>query len=387
MKLLVISHTPHYSRQGQPVGWGPTVRELDFLAEIFGQLIHLAPHHQGPAPPSALAYTHPNIQFVPVRPAGGRKLNDKLAIARVAPEYLRAISAQIRQADAVHLRCPANISLLALLVLSFIKEPEYRWFKYAGNWAPEKGADHLSYKLQRFWLARRWGRGPVTVGGAWPKQPDHVVAFFNPCLNDQELALAGQAAAGKNLTRSIRLIFVGRTESAKGLDVALQAAAELKSRGISFNFDILGNGPERTMFERMAARLELGQTTRFHGWLPRNELNSFYAGAHFLLFPSRSEGWPKAVSEAMAFGVIPLASRISSIPQTLAQLGCGITVTPGSTTGYVEAILAYLDSPERWQQESRRGYQAAQYFTYRHYKKALDKMFIKHWNYSPLEHI
>ena len=47
MRLLIVSHTPHYRAAGQLVGWGPTVRELDHLAELFAEVVHVAPVYDG----------------------------------------------------------------------------------------------------------------------------------------------------------------------------------------------------------------------------------------------------------------------------------------------------------------------------------------------------
>ena len=50
MKLLIISHTPHYMNGTQLKGWGATVREIDYLAELFDEIIHIAPLYTGKPP-------------------------------------------------------------------------------------------------------------------------------------------------------------------------------------------------------------------------------------------------------------------------------------------------------------------------------------------------
>ena len=57
MRLLIVSHTPHYHAAGRLVGWGPTVRELDYLSELFDEVVHVAPVYGEAAPGSALPYT------------------------------------------------------------------------------------------------------------------------------------------------------------------------------------------------------------------------------------------------------------------------------------------------------------------------------------------
>ncbi len=69
MRLLIVSHTPHYRRAGHYAGWGPTVRELDYLAELFDEVTHIAPLYNDPPPDSAFAYTATNIRLRPVTPA------------------------------------------------------------------------------------------------------------------------------------------------------------------------------------------------------------------------------------------------------------------------------------------------------------------------------
>ena len=57
MKLLIVSHTPHYQKGNAIVGWGPTIREIDYLAQVFDRVVHVAPLHPEAAPASSLPYT------------------------------------------------------------------------------------------------------------------------------------------------------------------------------------------------------------------------------------------------------------------------------------------------------------------------------------------
>ena len=192
--------------------------------------LHLAPLYTGAAPESAIPYRSPAVRLRPVPPAGGEGALAKLGILVRFPAYLRSIMAELQRADVVQVRCPANIGLLALVVLSLVRSPQRRWAKYAGNWAPA-GQEAWSYTLQRWWLSRGLHHGTVTVNGRWPGQPPHVYSFFNPCLTDEELAEAAAVAAGKELAVAPRLVFVGRLEKAKGVETALRRSAGSRSRG------------------------------------------------------------------------------------------------------------------------------------------------------------
>ena len=114
MKLLTISHTPHYSFKKTVVGWGSTVREIDHLAELFDEVIHLAPLHQEKSSLNDIPYTSGNVRLLPVQPAGGSRLKDKIQIILRSPSWIRTIRRASKEVDAIHVRCPAGISLIAL---------------------------------------------------------------------------------------------------------------------------------------------------------------------------------------------------------------------------------------------------------------------------------
>jgi glycosyltransferase involved in cell wall biosynthesis len=352
------------------------------MASMFGELVHLAPLHNEPAPPSALAYTWPAVHFVPVRPAGGERLQEKIAIGKVIPQYLRAILTELRYADAVQVRCSANISLIALLILIAKNQPCYRWFKYAGNWKPQPGEDHIPYRLQRWLLQNNLANGPVTINGHWPNQPSHIFSFLNPCLTREEVQRARRLSLAKKLTEPIRLLFVGRMVAGKGVNQVLRVAAKLKEQGIPISVDLVGDGPDRPEYELLTTELGINGQVHFQGWISRTDLNPYYAAAHFLLLPSQTEGWPKVASEAMAYGAVPIVSHVSSIPQILAEIGCGVAVPTLLEQDFATAIRAYLIDPQRWKDESMRGQNAADRFTYEQYIDALGQMFEQTWDRS-----
>lgn len=377
-RLLVVSHTPHYRRGGQFVGWGPTVRELDYLAELFDELVHIAPVYDEAAPDSALPYASTRVRLRAVPPAGGERLSDKAGILRVYPAYARVIGEEIKEATAVHVRCPANISLLALLVLMRRPEPRPRWIKYAGNWQPDGGDDPWSYRLQRRILERGGGRWSVTVNGRWPGQPSHVTSFFNPSLTDEEVAQGRALAPGKRLGDPVEILFVGALNDGKGAGRALEVALRLQQMGVAANLHFLGDGPDRPRYEAWVMANSLRGVT-FHGWVPRGALPPYYAAAHIILLPSQSEGWPKVLSEAMAYGTVPVASAVSSIPQVLAETAAGTACQSGDVDAFARAIRGYVEAPDTWQAASQAGVAAASRFTYHSYQHAVADLFARDW--------
>jgi len=379
MRLLVISHTPHYQQNGIVSAWGATVRELDQLASLFTEVIHLAPLYSEAPPESSLPYTSSNIRFVPVRPAGGNSFREKLSIFVRIPSWLKVMKREISEADAIHIRCPAGVSLIGLLAQWFWGKEKPCWVKYAGNWNPPKG-EPLSYKLQRFWLAKNFQRGVVTVNGQWEGQPAHVVTFKNPSFSRTELTQAASLAEIKQLTIPIRLLFVGRVEVEKGAGRVIEIADGLQKHGVNFHLDMIGDGPARTDCEQSVSIRGLTDQVFLVGWKSRVEINDYYRNAHIILLPSTaSEGWPKALSEAMAFGVVPLASTTSSIPFILSAARVGKALPVESIDAYVNAIISYTEDVREWKNESTKGVAAAEGFTYEHYLNEVADLFFRAW--------
>lgn len=374
MKLLIISHMPHHHRDGAVVGWAPTVRELDRLATRFDQVRHVACLHPGAAPESAIPYSAQNITLVPVPPSGAEGVLGKLDVLRTSPTYIRTILRELRDADMVHVRAPAHIALMAMLVLSARKHPGARWFKYAGNWKPS-GRDSPSYAFQRWWLSHAWHRGLVTVNGEWPDQEPWVRTFFNPSLDDQDVERGSVVASSKRLTLPLRLVFVGRVETAKGAGRAIEIVARLKQRGVAVHLELIGDGDERAKFETLAQNLGLRDRVTFLGWQAPASVYQAFERAHVMVLPtSASEGWPKVLSEGMAYGVVPVAGAVSSIPQYLGQLRTGAAVAPEDIDGFAEAIAKYALAPAVWAAESKRAVEATQWFTFRHYLSSIDTL-------------
>lgn len=373
MRLVIVSHTAHYLDNGVVKGWGATVREIDYLATLFDEIIHIAPLHRGHLPSSSISYEAQNVRLVAVRPTGGKRLWHKLSILARIPKYIAVCLKQFRYADIVHIRCPANISLIAVILTMLVRHPRMRWIKYAGNWKPNK-PDAWSYRFQRWLLKKGWHRGVVTVNGEWPDSPSFVHSFINPCLTQEQLAQGKEVAKSKHLSSPLRIVFVGRTDTAKGIGRIIQIAHRLHETNQDFLIDVIGDGPERPKFEADVERLGLNANFTFHGWLARDEIDRYYNYAHFILLPSNSEGWPKVLSEAMSYGVVPVASAVGSIPYYLRTAQAGQAFPADDVDQFVKALKSYRDNLEKWKKESQRGVQFAEQFGYESYLEDVKRL-------------
>jgi glycosyltransferase involved in cell wall biosynthesis len=259
---------------------------------------------------------------------------------------------------------------MAIVLLSMVRHRQ-RWVKYAGNWQPGE-REAWSYTFQRWWLNQGLHRGVVSINGEWANQPEYVHSFLNPSLTENELIEAKALSLQKEISSPVRLLFVGRVEHTKGVGSALKVISQLKEIGLRATLDVVGDGPERIGFEGQAKAFEIDSLVKFHGWLPKPKLSAFYAQSHLVLLPTRcSEGWPKVLSEAMAYGAVPITSAVSCIPQLLKKFETGQVVEPDDIAGICRAVLEYCERPSKWKKESERAVSAAQLFTYDNYLESV----------------
>mgnify|MGYP002628024394 CR=1 FL=1 len=309
MKLGILSHTEHCLIDGVWSGLAPTVREIDHVSGYFDEVVHAACGYPKLEGYQLQPYGATNVRFVPLRPSGGSRLVDKLGIVLSAPANLAAMLRVVRDCDAVQVRLPTGMGVYLLPALQAMGASNV-WAKYAGNWIQDNPP--LSYAFQRWWLRSRFN-GPVSINGNWPGIESHFLAFENPCLTEGEIKIAGTHAASRKAEVPVRFCFVGRLERAKGIERILRALAGMPDKERIEAVHFVGDGAKRNHWEAQAAAT--GVRCVFHGPLGRDALSQIYASSHYLLLPSDSEGFPKVIAEAAAFGVIPVVSAVSAIPQ------------------------------------------------------------------------
>ena len=124
MRVAIISHTQHYKNsQGEIVGWGPTIKEINHLSESINSIIHIAPFHKENPPNSALPYDAKNITFLALKSSGGKGLN-KLSILITAPYNLYKIIKGIKDVDYIQFRAPTGIGIYVLPLFKICRELE-----------------------------------------------------------------------------------------------------------------------------------------------------------------------------------------------------------------------------------------------------------------------
>ncbi|WP_033956483.1 glycosyltransferase [Psychroserpens jangbogonensis] len=367
--LTIISHTEHYKTpEGNIVGLGSTVTEINHLLDVFDEVVHVAMLHNCSAPPNALPYTSNKIIFIALPALGGPKINDKLAIIWKAPSVLKTIKDAINKTDYFQFRAPTGIGVFVIPYLVLLSSKK-GWFKYAGNWKQKKAP--LAYSFQRWLLTKQ--RRKVTINGQWEDQPLQCLTFENPCLTDYEVVKGVEIIKDKTIANNaINFCFVGRLEEEKGIGLLIEAFNDLsEDKKIRLNkIHIVGDGIAMNDYKNRANKSALNFV--FHGFLSRDDVHKIYKESNVIILPSVSEGFPKVITEAMNYGCLPMVSNISSIENYVKNEINGFLFYPITKENLVNEIEKALNlSDYQYSSMINAKREDIQKFTYSYYNKKI----------------
>lgn len=339
--LTIVTAAPHFEWQGRLWSHAPYVREIDLWAHLFDHVRIVGPTEPGPPTGDCIPFESPGLELTGVPPTGGDELVDKVRQVLLLPLLIWRVVRAVRASDAAHVRCPGNIGLLGVLVVPLVSRRMVA--KYAGQWNGFPG-EKWTVRLQRAVLSSPWWRGPVTVYGDWPDQPRHVVPFFTSVLSGDQVAQARRHRRAPRRAGELRLLYVGRLSGPKNVGAIVRATAALCRRGLSVRCSIVGDGAERDALEQLARDEGVDHLVTFTGAVGMDAVLAQYEQADTLVLVSQSEGWPKAVAEAMAFGLVCVGSARGMLPQMLGE-GRGVVVPPEDLDALVDALHAIARDP------------------------------------------
>lgn len=144
----------------------------------------------------------------------------------------------------------------------------------------------------------------------------------------------------------VRMMFVGKLEPSKGVELLLRALRRLRNR--DWILDMYGVGSQVELYKAMAVQFGLNEKIQWHGFVPNSEVLKDYQNADLFVFPSLKEPTGGALLEAMAAG-LPVICVDAGGPAYAVTEGCGIKIPLANkenmTANLVEAIDRLLFQP------------------------------------------
>jgi len=147
----------------------------------------------------------------------------------------------------------------------------------------------------------------------------------------------------------LRCLFVGQMIGRKGVPHLLHAAQLLDRRlGEEGQFEVLllGDGPERSGYERLAQELGIQNRVHFAGYVPPEQVWRYYEQAHLFVLPTLQDNWPLVVPEAMSTGLpVLLSKRAGSVPDLIREGENGYSFVPEDHESLASHMEEYVRNP------------------------------------------
>lgn len=140
-----------------------------------------------------------------------------------------------------------------------------------------------------------------------------------------------------------RVTFVGRLVPQKGVDVLLESAATWLRAFPDTTLQIVGDGPQKALLRDMADRLGIDGRVAWLGH--RSDVSEILKTTDLFVLPSRWEGMPNALLEAMAAGCPVVTTDVEGVAETLGESGREQMVPPENVAALSRAIMRMLSDP------------------------------------------
>jgi glycosyltransferase involved in cell wall biosynthesis len=364
---LVLTLESRFQRTPDGAVWSPymTHRLWDRYLDAFDQLRILARIEDAPGPPrDAHLVSGPRVSFRPVPHYQG-----PVAYLRHIWQVERAASGAVGPADAIIMRIASQLAghleprlrrrghpygvevvgdpydVFAPGVVDHPLRPALRWH-FSRQVRRQCGSAAAAVYVSRHALQRRYPPGPAT--------------FAIGCSDVEldERAFHQRRQIDVAVKRRTAIVAVGSLDQLyKGPDVLLDAVAFLSQEGLDLGLTWIGGGRHQADLERKAEMSGLRHRVRFLGQLPAGEaIRAELDAADLFVLPSRTEGLPRALLEAMARGLPCIGTAVGGIPELLPAADL---VPPGDPVSLAVTLRDVVGDAARMSRMAARNYETA----------------------------
>jgi GalNAc-alpha-(1->4)-GalNAc-alpha-(1->3)-diNAcBac-PP-undecaprenol alpha-1,4-N-acetyl-D-galactosaminyltransferase len=189
-------------------------------------------------------------------------------------------------------------------------------------------------------------------------QTRQVAGYFPASLQPKLRVIANPVPAAPlsarpdrpNAEGRMRIISVGRFEPHKGFDRLIEAFALTAGERTDWDLVIIGEGPERARLETLVRRHDLGHRIHLPGVV--KDVFRELAASHLMAFPSRYEGFPNALAEALATGLPPVGQKgVSGVEDLIVEGKTGVLLDASDDAAAFAAALSALMGDARLRQQ------------------------------------
>ncbi len=372
MKFLIITHVPHGNADGRFFAYAPYVREMNIWAKYVDELIIVAPLTLKEKTSIYFKYEKEGIKFISINELNAIGFKSKLNAISKIPKIVFAIYKAMKEADHIHLRCPGNTGLLGCMVQIFFPNKP-KTAKYAGNWDPN-ATQPLSYKIQKWILNNTFLTKNITVlvYGTWQNQSKNIKPFFTATYSEVDKI----SVESKTLQNGLKFIFVGALSEGKNPLYAINIVEEISKRHSNISLNIFGNGQLLLELEKYIETNKLENVVFLNGNQSLDIIKNAYIDSHFVILPSKSEGWPKVIAEGMFWKCLPIATPVSCVSNMLDNGNRGVLLTMNLNDDVV-LMDGLINNQELYNKKAQLAMHWSRNYTSDFFEKEIEKLFLK----------
>ena len=360
--ICIITHVQHIKNKNHYYGYGPYIREMNIWLNHVDEVILVAPLIEDELNPIYEKYNHSNLHFYQVQEFTISSLSNIFKTLIRLPKVFFQVYKAMAQSYHIHLRCPGNIGLIGAIVQILFPNKQ-KTAKYAGNWDP-KSKQPWSYRLQKWILSNTFltKNMQVLVYGEWEGSSKNVKSFFTATYSELEVQNSKFKIQDSKFAEPFRFIFVGTLSKGKQPLYAIKLVEEMHKKGKKVLLELYGEGILRKELEHYISQNNLEAIVFLKGNQNKETVLKGYQNSHFLILPSKSEGWPKVVAEAMFWGCVPIASPVSCVSYMMGNGSRGI-VLQEELNQDVNQIKTVINNQELYQKMASEGQSWSRQFT------------------------
>ncbi len=385
MKFLIVSNAPIIKKQEKNLAYNPYVREMEIWVKYADEVAFCCPlwRSENGLFVSEIPFPiHKNFWLFDFNITSVNALFK--AFFQIPLNFLILFKAMI-WADHIHLRCPGNVGLLASFI-QILFPWKKKTAKYAGNWDP-KSKQPWSYLLQKWILSNTFltRNMQVLVYGEWPNQTRNIKPFFTATYSEKEIQnsefriqnkLLFQThgfSESRTIENQFKFLFVGTLSPGKQPLYAIQLVEELHKKGRKVMLELYGEGVLRKDLEQYIAQNNLEMIVVLKGNQTKETVLKAYQNSDFLILPSKSEGWPKVVAEAMFWGCVPLVTAVSCVPFMLGNGKRGVVLRLDEKQDQ-QKIVDLFNNPDQYHRISNAASNWSRQYTTDYFEREIAKL-------------
>ena len=365
MKLVVFSHKPCWSSAESPSGYatdGGFPFQMRAISELFDSTILVVPCSEPLSRAGEIPLEGHELSVAPLSTPMGRGLARKLSIGIWLLRNSPTILSELVKADAVHAAIPGDIGTIGMLLAFALRKPLF--VRHCGNWL--KPVTRAEYFWKWFMEKFAGTRNVMLATGGAPDPPSasnpNLRWIFSTSLAAQELKSCSLRRESLPRTR-VRLIIACRQDPEKGSAIVIESLPYIQRDFPQVTLDILGDGPALGDLKRLAEKLQMSNRVTFHGKVNHRRVIEMLQNADLFCYPTRaSEGFPKAVLEALACGLPVITTKVSVLPQLIAT-GCGSLLEEATPAALARAVSEILSDEELYCEMSSHAVKTAGHYS------------------------